>query len=614
MKRMILTFLVLFIFPQLLFARIIRIPYDYFKIQEGIDAAVNGDTVWIDLGTYFEGINFRGKNILVTSNYIFDHSRQTIVHTVINGYYLDPWDTATVVSFVSGEGPDAIVNGLTITQGEGTRTGLGCWCGGGILCHDSSPLITSNIITDNSTHFVWSGSGYGGGMAVLGSSCPLIAENEITDNYVAVHAVGHGGGVFCDCESVILFDNVINGNDVYALNTGLAGWAEGGGVYARAQKVKLRENTIRANSVFGGYDCIGAGISVGSSEFVEILSNTIESNYFWTDGYYPYNILGAGAYLQVYGKLTVKGNTVNNNYLTDYPGLYVLEGSGMYVMGCPTKVTITWNTFTDNQTEALLLHVTAPMDSLLVARNVIYGDFRGIYCRNCGPRIENNTIYLTTGYGIRTFLTDSLDLHIRNNIIAGTTDGPGILAEGSYVPGLFYNDVWNNAGGNYQGLEPGQFDIHEDPLFVDPERGDFRLTEESPCIDAGDPDPQYNDPDGSRNDIGAFWLGYTPVSETPAEVLPKEFELSQNYPNPFNATTRITYQLVNPVPSKVILEVYNLQGQVVSRLVDDCQTAGIHEVIWRGETKEGKGVSSGVYIYTLCVDGNLTSRKMLLLR
>lgn len=614
MKRIILTFLVLFIFPQLLFARIIRIPYDYFKIQEGIDAAVNGDTVWVDLGTYFEGINFRGKNILVTSNYIFDNDRRTIQHTVINGYYLDPWDTATVVSFVSGEGRDAILNGFTITHGAGTRIGLDLWYGAGILCNDSSPNITNNIITGNSTHFELWGSGFGGGIAVLGSSSPVITGNEITSNDAGAYARSCGGGVFCVCDSATLSDNVIISNIARALTFGLAGWAEGGGVYVRAQTVKLRGNTIRSNGVFGGYDCIGGGICVDCSEFAEILGNTIESNYFWVNGYDPHNTLGAGAYLQVYGELTVKGNTVNDNYLTDYPRLYVLEGSGMYVTGCPTKVTITWNTFTDNQTEALLLHVTAPMDSLLVARNAIYGDFRGIYCRNCGPRIENNTIYLTTGYGIRTSLADSLDLHIRNNIIAGTTDGPGILAEGSYVPGLFYNDVWNNAGGNYQGLEPGQFDIHEDPLFVDPERGDFRLTEESPCIDAGDPDPQYNDPDGSRNDIGAFWLGYTPVSEIEVEILPKEFTLFQNYPNPFNATTTITYQLVNPLHSKVILEVYNLQGQLVSRLVDDCQTAGIHEVIWDGKTKEGKSVSSGVYIYTLRVDGNSTSRKMLFLK
>ncbi|HID10896.1 MAG TPA: hypothetical protein EYP17_06305 [Candidatus Latescibacteria bacterium] len=41
-------------------------------------------------------------------------------------------------------------------------------------------------------------------------------------------------------------------------------------------------------------------------------------------------------------------------------------------------------------------------------------------------------------------------------------------------------------------------------MFVNPEVGDFHLREGSPRIDGGNPDPEYNDPDGSRNDIGIY--------------------------------------------------------------------------------------------------------------
>ena len=37
--------------------------------------------------------------------------------------------------------------------------------------------------------------------------------------------------------------------------------------------------------------------------------------------------------------------------------------------------------------------------------------------------------------------------------------------------------------------------------------GDFRLQPGTPCMEAGDPDVQYNDPDGSRCDMGAYPLG-----------------------------------------------------------------------------------------------------------
>ncbi|MBT3232691.1 MAG: DUF5123 domain-containing protein [Calditrichaeota bacterium] len=52
--------------------------------------------------------------------------------------------------------------------------------------------------------------------------------------------------------------------------------------------------------------------------------------------------------------------------------------------------------------------------------------------------------------------------------------------------------------------------FEEDPLFVDPENGDFHLAENSPCIDAGDPESQ-EDPDGTRADMGAFYFHQPPI-------------------------------------------------------------------------------------------------------
>lgn len=37
----------------------------------------------------------------------------------------------------------------------------------------------------------------------------------------------------------------------------------------------------------------------------------------------------------------------------------------------------------------------------------------------------------------------------------------------------------------------------------------FKLNPVSPCVDAGDPDELHNDPDGSRNDMGAYGGGAT---------------------------------------------------------------------------------------------------------
>ncbi len=58
--------------------------------------------------------------------------------------------------------------------------------------------------------------------------------------------------------------------------------------------------------------------------------------------------------------------------------------------------------------------------------------------------------------------------------------------------------------------------ILEDPLFMDPENYEFHLLTDSPCIDAGNPDPQYDDPDGTISDMGAYFFGQIPGCTDPA--------------------------------------------------------------------------------------------------
>jgi hypothetical protein len=52
--------------------------------------------------------------------------------------------------------------------------------------------------------------------------------------------------------------------------------------------------------------------------------------------------------------------------------------------------------------------------------------------------------------------------------------------------------------------EADSTNITGDPLFVNIYFDNYRLLPDSPCIDAGNPHPAYNDRNGSRNDMGAF--------------------------------------------------------------------------------------------------------------
>ena len=74
-------------------------------------------------------------------------------------------------------------------------------------------------------------------------------------------------------------------------------------------------------------------------------------------------------------------------------------------------------------------------------------------------------------------------------------------------------------------------------------------------------------------------------------TLPKAFSLMQNFPNPFNPSTTLQYGL--PVSSRVRLQIYNVLGQVVARLVNGEESAGWHQVKWTSN------VSTGIYFYRI---------------
>ncbi|RLA81370.1 MAG: hypothetical protein DRG33_00725, partial [Deltaproteobacteria bacterium] len=139
--------------------------------------------------------------------------------------------------------------------------------------------------------------------------------------------------------------------------------------------------------------------------------------------------------------------------------------------------------------------------SPVIRKNVICGFDCGIYLENSNSKIINNTLALNNN-GI--FCNDSFPL-IKNNIISYCDGWFGICCGGESEPAISYNDVWlgeSSIGFEYLGCEPGEGDISSDPEFVDLANYDFHLTDTSPCIDAADPHCGYNDPDGSRGDMG----------------------------------------------------------------------------------------------------------------
>lgn len=88
--------------------------------------------------------------------------------------------------------------------------------------------------------------------------------------------------------------------------------------------------------------------------------------------------------------------------------------------------------------------------------------------------------------------------------------------------------------------------------------------------------------------------------------------LEQNVPNPFNPETTVRFTIAEPGP--VSLNVYDVSGRLVTRLLDETGSAGEHEVLWDGRNRQGEQVASGVYFCRLMHAGASVSRAMVLLR
>ncbi len=88
--------------------------------------------------------------------------------------------------------------------------------------------------------------------------------------------------------------------------------------------------------------------------------------------------------------------------------------------------------------------------------------------------------------------------------------------------------------------------------------------------------------------------------------------LRQNYPNPFNPSTTMSFYL--PEKTKAQLTIYNTKGQVVNIIKNEVMDKGSHTVVWDGNDRSGRPVSSGVYFYQLKAGRTNNVRKCILLK
>ena len=420
--RIAATCFCLLLLSHVAFGGQVTVPGMYPTVQAALDAAAEGDEIVVAPGVYPESIQFKGKSVVLRSTDPADP--EVVASTVLEG------QGGSVVTFGGAETPACVLAGLTITNGF-------AFAGAGIRGYGTQATILGNRIVDN--YVPYYRTGLGGGV----HGCNGLIESNVVEgnfsngrggglaacdglirnNVIRNNKALHGGGLFL-CNGTIEHNEI---TDNLAKASGYGFSAGGGGLYQCG-------GTIQSNLIARNGETVGGGLSDCDGV---IRGNTIEENW-------AYDWYSGGAGLALCDGL-IEANTIRANWAES-------RGGGLSQCHGTIQNNVVWSNW------------AGPLDG-----SAWTGYGGGL--AECNATIQNNTIHGNTatagGGGLFSCIGD-----IRNSIIWANSPSP---LEQCSTPQFSCVDG-GSAGATIQSGDPG---------FVNPAGGDFHLTADSPCVDAG---------------------------------------------------------------------------------------------------------------------------------
>ncbi len=511
-------------------------------------------------------------------------------------------DISGIIS--SENSPYEVVGDLRVPQGESLEIQAGCifdFQGNYTFTIDTSAVFKALGAPDDSIVFTATNVNPGWG-AIRFLNCAdtcILKYCVIEKGYARALNQGlltHGGGIFTSNSILEIINSKISHNKAYE---GL-----GGGIYSEYSNIKIIESEISYNN--SSFE--GGGLFCTNSE-LSLISCSIAADTSW------YSLGGDwGGGLNIwYSNIEIRNCTINNNYCGQ-------AGGGAYIGHSSGEISN--NTFIDNEALDRAGGIVVSLCSLIVLSNNIvvqnsagWAFGGGIVFYDSQGSISFNTICrnrsMNSGGGLQ-INNSSLDTFTNNIFWNNEVNGDSL----DPLSQLYNPD--NSLQLEYSCIQngwPGEGNIDTDPLFADPDNGDFHITwdnypsedeTKSPCIDTGAPFSPL-DPDSTHADMGALYFNQWISDIDDPIALPERVRLHQNYPNPFNASTLISYEL--PIASQVKLDIYDILGRHIATLEDGTQPAGSHQVVWNADE-----LASGVYFYKLQAKEYNATRKLMLIK
>ncbi len=220
-----------------------------------------------------------------------------------------------------------------------------------------------------------------------------------------------------------------------------------------------------------------------------------------------------------------------------------------------------------------------------------------IFLTAYAPQIEISSYEIITNNGDIRIGSNTISLEISNRggahvnypLVNISTDDDSIILGNNYQT----NAYWLEA-------EVGHLEF----IF------DFELLESSYYSDELNFEINFGSLNTDMMHIIDFVVPIQLVTSNPQDIEQVEIISLSNYPNPFNPETTISFNLTES--ANVYLDIYNIQGQLVKRLISDNLEKGNHQVVWKGKNQRNQQVTSGIYFYKLHTNNSHLIRKMLL--
>lgn len=536
---------VIALFGALATAEILEVPNEYQVPAAAIAASSSGDTVLLHAGVYTGPIIIPDHDLTLAGEYLLTQDTLDIASTVVGPDSANP-ATRCVETRVAAPGTLLRLIGLKLQAGAAPGSN-----GGGIAASNRILVIDHCRITKCFARF-------GGALSAVdcsvrvnnsridrnrsqmryGNILHLLRSSMSLKSCIVGYSVGPPRDGYSDYEmmvdrSSIYFENCTIRNLGWLSEYGSSLFVtERNSVAYRVVLTQCQLLNCRINRAFQINDNSGVHFFAMDSCQIEL------------------NQVAQGIYDNNYGDSTFASRFIGNTFSENlYPPMWLGSGLLIFTNGHRPSI-VRQNLFINNNVgeESCLFLTNGATVQREFTRNFYFGN--------------TNRALLSPPGGVNAFERLGEDLFFEN-ILDGNIGNAVFQSPWQSPP--------SHAEHNYWGSPLGPYQSETNPL------SDGDSVSSQIIYDPFEPDTSFLaiERDGNRY-----------ISGTP------DFLIGFAYPNPFNSEVTIEYVLTKDTDTR--LTIYNLQGQVVAKLVNSMQRIGVHQAVWNANDR-----ASGIYFAAL---------------